>query len=76
MPQPVHDLSDLQDRPILGQFYNYELHRFIVSTQIEFQIARVVRTRHKNGIKHHLVRWREYNEIFNSRVNASDIKEL
>jgi hypothetical protein len=24
-PQPVYQLTDLQDRPIEGQFYNYEL---------------------------------------------------
>jgi hypothetical protein len=31
MPQPVYELSDLQDRPIEGEFYNYELVRVTVS---------------------------------------------
>jgi len=31
MPQPVYELSDLQNRPIEGLFYNYELVKFVVS---------------------------------------------
>jgi hypothetical protein len=38
MPQPVYELSDLQARPIEGQFYNYERIEVIVSPETEFQI--------------------------------------
>ena len=76
MPQPVYKLSDLQDRPIEGQFYNYELVRVTVSPQTLFQIDKIVRTRNKDGIKQHLVKWRAYDEIFNSWVNASDIEKI
>jgi hypothetical protein len=31
MPQPVYELSDLQGRPIEGQFYNYELVKVAVT---------------------------------------------
>ena len=37
MSQPVYELSDMQDRPIEGQFYNYELVKVTVSLQTEFQ---------------------------------------
>jgi hypothetical protein len=37
VPQPVYELSDLQDRPIEGQFYNYELVKVVVSPQTEFE---------------------------------------
>ena len=76
MPQPVYELSDLQDRPIEGQFYNYELVRVTVSPQTQFQIDKIVRTRSKDGIKQHLVRWRGYDETFNSWVNASDMEKI
>jgi len=33
VPQTVYELSDLQDRPIEGQFYNYELVNVVVSPQ-------------------------------------------
>ena len=76
VPQPVYELSDLQARPIEGQFYNYELVKVTVSSQTEFQIDKIVRTRNKGGIKQHLMKWRGYDETFNSWVNASDIKEI
>ena len=38
MTQPVYELSDMQDRPIEGQFYNYELVKVTVSPQTKFQI--------------------------------------
>jgi hypothetical protein len=76
MPQPVYELSDLQDRPIEGQFYNYELVKFTVSPESEFQIDKIVRTRIQGGIKQHLVKWKGYDEAFNSSVNVSDIKKI
>ena len=76
MPQPVYELSDLEDRGNEGQFYNYELVKVTVSPETEFQIDKIVRTRNKNGIKQHLVKWKGYDETFNSWVNASDIKKI
>jgi hypothetical protein len=76
VPQPVYELSDLQDRPIEGQFYNYELVKVTVSRRTEFQIHKILRTRNKNSITHHLVKWRGYDETFNSWVKATDIKKI
>ena len=76
MPQPVYELSDLQDRPIEGQFYNYELVRVTVSPQTQFEINKIVRTRNKESIKQHVVKWTGYDETFNSWVNASDIEKI
>ncbi len=75
MPQPVYEMSDMQDWPIEGQFYNYELVKVTVSPQTEFQIDKIVRTRDKGGIKH-LVKWTGYDETFNSWVDATDIKRI
>jgi len=76
VPQPVYKLSDLQDRPIEDQFYNYGLVKVNVSPQTEFEIDKIVRTRKKGSIKKHLVKWREYDDTFNSWINATDIKEI
>jgi hypothetical protein len=76
VPQPVCELADLQDRPIEGEFYNYELVKVTVSPQTEFEIVKIVRTRNKNGIKQHFVKWRGYDETFNSWTNATDIKNI
>ena len=76
VPQPVYEMSDLQSRPIEGQFYNYELVKFTVSPDTEFEIHKIVRTRKNGGIKLHLVEWKGYNETFKSWVNASDINKI
>jgi hypothetical protein len=75
MPQPVYELTDLHGRPIEGQFYNYELVKVTVSSEKEFQIDKIVGNRKKGGIKQHMVKWKGYNETFNSWVNSSDIKK-
>ena len=76
VPQPVYEQSDLQGRPIEGQFYNYEIVNVTVSPQTEFETDKIVRTRKKGGIKQYLVKWRGYDETFNSSVNESDMKKI
>jgi len=76
VPQPVFELSDLQDPSIEGLFYSYELGKVTVSPETAFQINKIVHTRNKNGIKQHFVKWKGYEETFNSWVNASDIKKI
>jgi hypothetical protein len=76
MPLPVYELSDLQDRPIKGQFYNYELVKVTVSPESEVQIDKIVRIRNQGGIKQHHVKLKGYDEAFNSWVNVSDLKKI
>jgi len=71
VPQPVYELSYSQSRSIEGHFYNYELVKVTFSSQTEFYC-----TRNTGGIKQHPVKWRGYDETFNSWVNVSDIKEI
>ena len=56
--QPFCELTGLQDRPIEGLFYNYELVKVNVSPQTEFEIDKIAHTRNKDGIKQHFVMWR------------------
>ncbi len=76
MPQTVYELWDMQDRSIERQFQNYEPVKLTVSPQTEFRIDKMVRTRKKGGIKEHLVKWRGYEETFDSWVDATDIKRI
>jgi hypothetical protein len=50
MPQPVYELSELQARPIEGQFYNYEHVKITVSPETEIQIDKIVGSRMNGGI--------------------------
>lgn len=74
VPEPVYELTDLEDSHIEGQFYKYALVKFNVSLQTQIDIDKIVRNRNKDVIKQHYVKWKGYDEIFNSWRNASDIK--
>jgi hypothetical protein len=76
MAQLVYELTDLQNRPIEGKFYNYELVNVTVPLETEFQIDKIVRTRNKGGIRQHVVKWKGYEETFNPWVISSDIKRI
>jgi hypothetical protein len=76
VPQPVYELSDLQNRRIEEQFYNYELVKVAVTPETKFRIDKIVHTRNKNGIKQHLVKWKGYDNTFNSWVNAREINKI
>jgi len=70
------EMTDLKDRSIEGQFYNYELVKVTVSPQTEFKIGKLERTRNKDGIKQHFLKWKGYDVIFNSWINSTDIKKI
>ena len=74
--QHVYEQSDLQNRPIEGQFYNYELVKVVVSPQTEFEIDKIQCTSNRNGIKQLFVKWRGYDKTFNSWVKSSDIQKV
>ena len=76
MPQTLYELSDLQNHPIENQCYNYELVKVVVSTETEFEIDKILRTRNRNGIKQLSVKWKGYDKTFHSWVNSSDINKV
>ena len=41
--------SDMLDRPIEGEVYNYELFNVTMSPRTEFQMDKIVRESNKNG---------------------------
>ena len=60
---------------IEGQFYNYELVKFTVSPETEFQIYKIVRKLNKT-LLNILSSGKITKETFNSWVNESDIKKI
>lgn len=74
-PQPVYELEDLKNNPILGQFYSYEITPVIINRNTVYKIDKILGSRVVKGIKQHLVRWRGYGPDFDSWVNAKDIQK-
>ena len=68
---PVYRLKDSNNEPLRGTFYDFELQK--VTSPEYYTLEEILRTRTKNGIKEHYVKWRGYPHSANSWVKASDI---
>ena len=69
---PTYSLEDTRGEKIQGTFYEQELQK---TTQEIYRVEKVVRkrTRRRDGVKEVYVKWRGYNNSFNSWIPASDL---
>ena len=66
----TYALNDLMGEEITGRFYEDEIQPVTKEDDGEYIIERVLKTRRdKNGKIQHLVKWRGYDDKFNSWVN-------
>ena len=73
--EPVYYLRDLKHEDITGVFYEPELQRVHEST--DYRVEKVLRSRKKRGgEKEYLVKWKGWDDSFNSWVKAKDIYDL
>ena len=73
--EPVYYLRDLKHEDITGVFYEPELQRVHEST--DYRVEKVLRSRKKRGgEKKYFVKWKGWDDSFNSWVKAKDIYEL
>ena len=71
---PTYRIQDTRGEPIEGSFYEPELQR---STQEVYRIDKIVRKRtRKGGEKEALVKWKGYDNKFNSWVPISELQKL
>ena len=73
----LYVLEDLEGEKIEGDFYEEELTQ--VDKNLEeaiFEIEEVLETRGRGKQKEYLVRWKVYDEKFNSWVNYSEMKDI
>jgi len=68
-PRPVYELEDL-NKVIDGQFYEQEITPVRITKRTTFRTDKILRTRVKRGIKEYLVRWKGYNQDFDSWIPA------
>lgn len=68
----TYKLKDDNDEDIIGSFYEQELQK--VGEKTEYEIESVLRERvNKRGGRESLVKWRGYNDTFNSWIPAREI---
>ena len=62
----TYEISDLKREKIMGSFYEKELQK---TNQKEFRIEKVIK---KKGNKLY-VKWKGYNNVFNSWIDKKDL---
>lgn len=68
---PSYRITDLENQPIKGIFYEPEL--VLTNLDTTHRIAEVIKTRKRKGITEHFVRWIGYPETYNSWVKDRDL---
>lgn len=69
---PVYSLSDDNDSRLVGTWYKEELQRVKVRNDT-YKIDKILGTRKVNNKVQYLVKWRGYDDSFNSYINKSDL---
>jgi len=75
-PQPLYTLRDLQNRPIVGRFYEHELQKITILPDHLYKIDKILETKGRGRSKRYLVKWQGYGDEFNSWVPASDLEKV
>jgi hypothetical protein len=73
---PTYQLEDLNGEDIKGTFYREELVRVRLTDNTEFHIDEILKRRGKGEKLEYFVKWRGYDDNFNSWVPASSVKRL
>jgi len=70
---PVYKITDWNSEPVTGIFYDTELVKVVKSDDI-YRIEKVLKTRKRNGVTEHFVKWLGYPDSFNQWIKQSDLK--
>lgn len=74
--EPVYQLVDLQNKPIIGSFYRFELQRIVYvpyDSNKVYKIEKVLKKRVKSGQPEVYVKWFGWPKQFNQWVPQRDI---
>lgn len=74
--QPLYSLEDLNNEPIDGYFYEYELQKITVKPNRTFKVDKIVDTKGRGSSLKYLVKWYGYSNAFNSWIPASALQSV
>lgn len=72
--RPVYVLKDYNNEFIEGKFYEEELQ--LVEPPEEFRIEKIIQKKKQGNKNVYFVKWKGYNDSFNSWVSENDLKVL
>ena len=73
---PVYKITDYDNDPIEGTFYESELQRVNKDRHDLWKIEKVLKRRQRRGVTEVLVKWLGYPKKFNSWIKESDLQDV
>ncbi|MCP4345347.1 MAG: DDE-type integrase/transposase/recombinase [Desulfobacterales bacterium] len=70
---PVYKIKDWNSEPVVGIFYESELVK-VDKTDNIYKIEEILKTRKRNGVTEHFVKWSGYPNSFNQWIQQTDLK--
>jgi transposase InsO family protein len=67
---PTYRLNDLSGEEIKGRFYEQEIQKVVKTSEDEYIVEKVLKTRRRNGLLEYFVKWRGYADKFNSWTSS------
>jgi hypothetical protein len=61
----TYELADLNEQTLKGKFYEEELQRILKDDDV-YKVEKILKSRKRNGKKEYFVKWRGYDDSFNS----------
>lgn len=71
---PMYNLYNLKDDEIKGSFNQAELQKVDKNEDSLWYIEKILRKRKRNGKMQYRIKWQDYDDKFNSWVDAKDIE--
>jgi hypothetical protein len=74
--QPIYKISDWDDDPVLGTFYQKELQKVDTNAEDLFKIEKIIKYKGRGNNKQAFVKWKGWPKKFNSWIAASSITDI
>lgn len=73
---PMFKLEDVKGKPIKGKAYLEEIQTVPYSSEQYFEVEKVIHRKKIRNVKYALVKWKGYNNRYNSWIPEADLKNL
>ena len=73
---PMYKLKDYNNEVIESYFYELELQKAYIDTDVVYKIEKIIKKRKQNRISEVLMKWKGWPSKFNSWIPECDLQDI